>query len=282
MVAAQGPSGGVLAGVRVAVTRVRGRTTGLSRGLAALGAEVLEAPLTAIVPPEDTKELDAAARAVAGYDWVVLTSAAGVEAFAGALARVGGDAGCVAGVRVACIGPATAAAARGVGWRPALVAEEAVAESLLEGILREVGVGGDGARVLLPVAEGARDVLERGLREAGVEVDRVTAYRTVPDESGVAILLAALRDRRLDWVTFASPSAVEGVARSAEGELAALAAGVKIAAIGPITAAAARRYGLAVEVEATEHTTGGLLRALVDYYGRASERRHSNEQSARE
>lgn len=269
---------GMLAGVRVAVTRVRDRSAELSRGLAALGAEVLEAPLIAIAPPAHSGPLDEAVRRVGGYDWVVLTSVAGAEQFGAALERVGGSAGELGGVRVACIGPATAEAARAVGLYPELVAEEAVAESLLEGLVRELvarrGVGeGGGERVLLPVAEGARTVLERGLGELGVVVDRVTAYRTVRDGEGVAVLLGALEAGELDVVTFASPSAVEQLAVGAGVELPVLLDGVVVAAIGPITSAAVRQRGLEVQVEAAEHTAGGMLRALVEYYDKNSVRR---------
>lgn len=268
-----------MVGVRAVVTRVRDRAEELSRGLAALGAEVVEAPLIAIVPPADLGPLDEAARRIAEYDWAILTSAAGAEHFGAALGRVGVGAAGVAGVRVACIGPATAEAARRVGLRPSLVAEEAVAESLLEGVVRELlalrGMRGEGGgeRVLLPVAEGARGVLEGGLRGVGVVVDRVTAYRTVSDSAGLESLLGELRSGRVDLVTFASPSAVEQLVVGAGSELPELLEGVVVAVIGPITAGAARRCGLEVQIEAAEHTVGGLLRAIEEYYGRGSSRR---------
>lgn len=275
------PGRSVLQGIRAAVTRPRGRSIELVRGLESLGAEVVEAPLIATVPIEENRVLDEAIRLVEGYDWIVLTSATGVEALAAAIDRVGVGGEAVEGVGIACIGPVTAAAAAEVGLRPSLVAEEAVAESLLEALLAELesksaGREGDrvrGARILLPVAEGARRVLEEGLRAVGAEVDRITSYRTVPETGGLAILLSALRRRRIDLVTFASPSAVEAAVSGGGDEAIELLNGVVVGVIGPITAATARQYGVVVEVEASEYTTAGLLRALVEYYGGGGPRR---------
>ncbi|MGH7897209.1 MAG: uroporphyrinogen-III synthase, partial [Candidatus Binatia bacterium] len=43
-----------------------------------------------------------------------------------------------------------------------------------------------------------------------------------------------------------------------------------VACIGPATAETARSLGFRVAVEATEHTVGGLVSALVDYFSRGS------------
>lgn len=269
----------------MAVTRARAEAAEFCTGLEALGAEVLVAPLIRIVPTPDPEPLAAAARQVEGYDWLVFTSVNGVEEFGAALAVVGRSISALAGVRVACIGPATAAAAVRWGWRPELIPESAVAESLLAALLRELGCsgaeragggggaaegaaesrcsGGAGVRVLLPVAAGARSIIERGLAECGVVVDRVEAYRTVGDPTGLELLLRRLHAGLVDVLTFASPSAVNCFADAGAG---GLVRGVVVAVIGPVTAAAARRRGLEVGVEAAEHTMAGLLRSLVEYY----------------
>jgi uroporphyrinogen-III synthase len=238
------------------------------------------APLIRVVPPIYRAPLEGAVRGVGSYDWVVLTSVNGVEHFGAALRGAGESVSALSGVRVACIGPATAAAAEGLGLRPELIPESAVADSMLDALL---GVVGEGASVLLPVAAGARPVIERGLAEHGVEVTRVEAYRTVADPIGVSLLLRRLKERSVDLLTFASPSAVSAFVAGAQGEsggrsagqgadsggdldLDELLAGVVIAVIGPITAAAAVEKGLEVRVEAAEHTAAGLLAALEGYY----------------
>jgi uroporphyrinogen III methyltransferase/synthase len=270
--------GGPLAGVRVAVTRGEGQSAELCAGLAALGAELVVAPLIRIVPPLDPEPLRGAARGVEGYDWVVFTSANGVESFGEALAAERSTAA-MAGVRVACIGPATAAAAERWGWRAALIPRSAVAESLLEALLRELrrGDGGGGVRVLLPVAAGARTVLEGGLAEAGIAVDRVEAYRTECDPGTARSLVERLAAGGIDLLTLASPSAVDCLADAAEtmGVCIGRGCGTVVAVNGPITAAAARRRGFEVGIEAQEYTAAGLLRAIVGGRGAGFSRRIS-------
>lgn len=266
--------GEVLRGVRVAVTRGRARGEELVAGLEAAGAEVLWVPLLKVAPPSDPGPLEGAARELRWYDWVVFTSVTGVESFVAALKRVGTPVSELEGLRVACIGPATAGAIERHGVRPALVPEAAVAESLLAALLEsgsgsECGVGVAGKRYLLPVAAGARRVIEEGLAASGGVVDRVEAYRTVADEEGVAGLVGALRAGSIDVVTFTSPSTVEFFAEGAGGEATELLEGVVVAVIGPVTAAAAGRLGIGVDIEAQEYTASGLLSALTGHYTRS-------------
>lgn len=254
--------GGPLEGLRIAVTRRAGQADAFVAALRGAGAEVLLAPLIRIAPPLDPLPLQRAARGLGEYDWVLLTSVNGVVAFWDAVMAVGGGAESFAGVRVACVGPVTAAAAAERGIRVDLVPDVAVAEALLEVVVAEGGVLA-GARILLPVAAGARTVLERGLAALGARVERVEAYRTVADLEGAAWLRRALAEDRVDVITFASPSAVDCFIE----HVGARGGRAVVAAIGPITAAAAERRGIAVALSATEFTGAGLVAALVSYAG---------------
>lgn len=261
MVVPRGKRG--LSGLRVAVTRAPAAKDDLVAGLEALGAQVVVAPLIGIVPPADSTALEAAARRCGWYDWVVFTSANGVERFWEMLVEVGGGSASFDRVRVACIGPVTAAAALARGLRPDLIPDAAVAESLLDALLAG-SVGSpelEGMRILLPVAAGARRVLEAGLAARGAEVDRVAAYRTIPDPAGIETLRPHLAAGDIDLLTFASPSAVDNFM-----DVIGSVGGAEVGVIGPITARAARRRGLTVQIEAAEYTGAGLLRAIVAYY----------------
>ena len=107
----------------------------------------------------------AAASGLGSYDWVVLTSARAVERL---LAEVS-DARAFGGVRLAAVGPATAAALAERGLVADLVPDEAVGEALVE--VFPTGTG----RVLVPAAAGARDVVPDGLAAKGWTVDSVEA-----------------------------------------------------------------------------------------------------------
>ncbi len=239
-----------LLGRRVVVTRARDQVPVLAARLRDAGAEVVEVPTIRIEDPADGgAALRGALARVRSYDWLVVTSPNGARRVVAGL-RDGRDLG---GVRLAAIGPGTAAALADARLVADLVPERFVAESLLEAFPAPDGGAG---RVLLARAAVARDVLPDGLRERGWEVDVVEAYRTVPaqlDDDARGALRGA------DAITFTSSSTVEHfVAAAGAG-----AAPPVVAAIGPVTAATARRLGLDVAVEAEVHSIDGLVEALV-------------------
>jgi uroporphyrinogen-III synthase len=255
-----------LQGRRIVVTRARAQAGDLLAGLRALGAEPLACPAIAIAPPLSYAPLDAAVARLAGYDWLLFTSVNGVAAFAARRGRLGAQPA-PDGLRVGAIGPATAEAARAAGLAPTFVPDTYVAEAILAQI-------GDvaGRRILLPRAERARPVLAAGLRARGALVDEVTAYRTVPDAGGAA-LIADLRAGAIDAITFTSSSTVrffwEGLAGQMEpADLAAAPRRPAILCIGPITAATARALGLPVDAVAEPYTIAGLLDALTRWFNR--------------
>lgn len=238
--------GGPLAGRRIVNPRAAGQASALSERLAALGATVVEVPLIEIVDPADGgAALAAAVEHLEIYDWVVVTSPNGARRFCATL----GDGGFPEHVGVAAIGPATASVLTNGGLTVDLVAERAVAESLLAAL--PAGPG----RVLLPRAAVARDVLPAGLAAGGWEVDVVEAYRTVAatvDRQQLAELIGA------DVVAFTSSSTVTRLLDAVGVD----AVPETVAAIGPITAATARGAGLTVTIEAADHTIDGLVAAI--------------------
>jgi hydroxymethylbilane synthase len=253
-----GPS--PLLGVRVVVTRAREQAGDLIGKLRALGAEVAELPTIEICPPEDDAPLDRALAALDTYDWIIFTSANGVRAFA---AR--GGRRCSA--RICAIGPATRKAAEASGLEVALMPAEYVAESLVEAFAGECLAG---RRILLPRAAVARDVVPNELAKLGAEVDVVEAYRTaVPAHAAARAQEIFERGLRPEWITFTSSSTVKNfVAAAGTGAL----AGVKVASIGPVTSATARRLGIEVDVEASPYTIEALVDALVSATRAAADR----------
>ena len=254
-----------LAGVRVVVTRAKAQAAEMVARLEGLGAETIEVPTIAIAPPEDPGPLDAACAGIGTFDWVVFTS---VNAVARVVERLQADAGGVGGLegaRLCAVGAATAEALTGHGLRVDLVPDEYRAE----GVLAAMRGQGDltGVRVLLPRGDLARDLLPSELRRAGAEVTAVTAYRTVPadlDREGPDIR-GLLRGRGVDVVTFTSGSSVRNFARAIGGEQTAdLLQPVEVACIGPVTAEAAGRLGIATTIMPAESTVPALLEAIVE------------------
>ena len=254
-----------LFGKTIVVTRTRAQASDLTAQLRNLGARVVECPTIAIEPAGDDR-LRAAMDRLATYQWLVLTSANGVERFCRCLADVGGDARRLAGLKIAAIGPGTAERLADFGLRADLVPPEAIGESLAEALLA-AGVG-SGVRILLARAAEARDVLPEALRHAGAEVDEIGIYRTVLPEVVDEGALAAMVDGEVDLVTLTSSSTARHLVRLLQercgpDSLDYVRRSVGFAAIGPITASTARELGLRVVMESRVHTIKGLVEGIV-------------------
>jgi uroporphyrinogen III methyltransferase/synthase len=238
-----------LFGRTVVVTRAREQASALRRRLEDLGATVIELPTIAIEP------LPVARPEPGRHAWVVFTSENGVDGYCTrGLADHGFDSRALGGVRVAAIGPGTAAALVRHGIRPDLVPERFVAESLLEAFPPALS----GERVLLARAETARDVLPDGLARLGYEVDVVPVYRTVVAAPAPADV-EAVRAGDVDAITFTSSSTVTNFAEIV-GPVPETA---PVVSIGPVTSATARGLGLTVAAEADPHTIEGVVDAVV-------------------
>ncbi len=248
-----------LMGRRIIVTRAREQASDLVRQLTALGADCLECPTIRVVPPSDWAPLDVAIDRLADYHWIVFTSVNGVRFFFDRLFGRGLDTRALGGLRTAAIGPATAARMREFGLNRDIIPESFRAESVVDAFQKEPMAG---KRVLLPRAAEARPVLPDALREMGAEVDEITAYRTVQDESRVDELLAALTDKTADMVTFTSSSTVKNFRAALPADVGDLMDGVTVACIGPITADTARELGFPVHVVAETYTVPGLCEAI--------------------
>src|SRR6266487_985197 len=244
-----------LAGITVLVPRAREQAGAFSLLLRQRGAEPLEVPTIAIRPLRSTSELDlAVGRLVGGaYDWLVLTSVNGVAALRGRMEALGHRAAALAGTRVAAIGPATEAALREWGVPPNLVPPVATTVALGEAF--PAGSG----EVLLARADIASPELGSILRGKGYRAHDVAAYRTVPLDRLEEGARRRLDGGEVDWLAFTASSTVQGFARAYGGPP---PGGVRVAAIGPVTAAAAKAAGMRVDATASEHTIPGLVAAI--------------------
>lgn len=249
-----------LHGLRVLVTRAAGRGDGLAERLRLLGAQPVLRPTIAYAPPEDRSALAAAmARLEAGvYEWLLLTSAAAVDAVADALGGRAPHLGHRVSLKIGAVGPATAAA-----YSEAFGAEPAAVPERFEGGALAAAMGDcAGRRVLLPNADIARPELEAQLRAGGALVDRVVAYRTTPAPGG-AELAALLAAGGLDALLFTSGSTARFFVEQVGPDGLAAAEPLIIVCIGPSTAAVCRELGLAPSAVATTATEEGLVDALV-------------------
>ncbi|MFZ0806423.1 MAG: uroporphyrinogen-III synthase [Candidatus Sulfotelmatobacter sp.] len=253
-----------LRGIRVLVGRARHQAGALSAELHNLGADVIEIPFIEIRRPKSLRLLDGALKNLDGYDWLILTSANGVEAMWARISRLRLSNDALRYLHVAAIGPATKKAIESRGIRVDVVPKEYIAESVVRSLKKKVG----GKRVLLVRAKVARDVIPRELRKAGAQVDVVEAYETVVPQSSRRRLQAALKDprRRPQVATFTSSSAAKNFVQLLGARQVAKKStltGIRMASIGPVTSATLRDLGLKVDIAAKEFTIPGLVEAIV-------------------
>ncbi|MEI7729947.1 MAG: uroporphyrinogen-III C-methyltransferase [Verrucomicrobiota bacterium] len=259
-------------GQRIVVTRTREQASQLSRQLQERGADVLEIPTIKIVPPENLENLKDALLELGTYDWLVFTSPNGVTAFFDYLMKGFGDIRAVGNVRIAAIGPATAAKVKEMHLRVDVMPEEYLAAKVGDAIAKFETV--ENLKMLLLRAEVANPELPEKLNEMGAIVDDVACYRTVPETDDLTGAAARLLEEGADWVTFASSSSVENFhARFDLPKLLAKFPDLKTASIGPETSKTLGKLGVTPTVEGKPHTIEGMLKAVEGF---AKKRRPKN------
>jgi uroporphyrinogen III methyltransferase/synthase len=254
------------------VTRAREQAAGLIGDLETLGAEVIAFPVIRIIDPPDFSAIDEAIEQLETYDWIVLTSANGVERFFARLehrmmdpAETLADLHAAHGTRVAAVGSATARLLEERGVTPDLMPDDFRGEGLAAALL-DSGVG-EGARILVPRALVGRDVLASKLGGAGATVEVAPVYQTVAAEADPAVV-ERLR-AGVDAVTFTSPSTVKhfiAFLEAAGVDARAFLESTVVASIGPVTTDALEKRGYRADVQPGEYTAPALAAAIVEYF----------------
>jgi uroporphyrinogen III methyltransferase/synthase len=260
-----------LYGWRVLVPRTKDQAGAMSERLAVHGATAEEVPTIAVEPPRSPTQMERAVKGLVDgrYQWVVFTSTNAVRAVWEKFAEFGLDARAFSGVKIACVGQATAEKVREFGIVPELVPSmEEVVESSSEGLLSIFPPHDDILdpvdRVLLPRADIATETLAAGLRDRGWEIDDVTAYRTVRAAPPPAPIREAIKTGGFDAVCFTSSSTV----RNLVGIAGKPHARTIVACIGPQTAETAREFGLRVDVQPEQARVPALVDALAEHAAR--------------
>jgi len=253
-------------GKKILITRAREQSAGFADHLHRLGAEVIVFPTIEIAPPLCWDRLDKAIDELKSYDWIIFTSANGVHFFLRRLKERGKEFLLPPSPKVCAIGPATARQLKENGFPVDYIPKEYIAEAILEGFEK---MGVRGKRILLARAKIARDVLPKGLRKMGAELDVVEVYRTVKPRGGSRKLRRLLEEGEVDVITFTSSSTVNHfVELLKKDNLKRCLKGKVIACIGPVAAQTAKAWEMKVEIQAKEYTIPGLTQAIVRHFGK--------------
>jgi uroporphyrinogen III methyltransferase/synthase len=251
-----------LFGQTIVVTRTRQQASDLSDRLSALGADVIEAPTIELAPPADWRAIDDALARAAEYDWIVFTSANGVEFTRRRLFETGRDVRVFGRARFAAIGDATAAAIREkFAIQPDLCPQRFVAEALADEFATRGEIGGK--RFLLLRADIARPILRERLEQGGAaQVLDLPVYETKIADALPAALVDALEAGQVQWVTFTSSSTARNFATLLGPDYREKLQGARLASIGPITTQTMRDLGLEPTIQADQFNIEGVVSAL--------------------
>ena len=245
-----------LAGKRLVVTRAAKQASGLSAGLTALGAEVIETPMieTRDVIPAKARISSADFKALANFDILAFTSTNGVESFFRQLFAAGCDVRVLAGKKIASVGKITEKKLLEYGIRCDYVPEDHTGEGLGKLLAAKVTAGEiDESRILLLQGNLADETLLKLLPQA----TRWVVYETLP----VTELPEWKREAvaAADAVVFASSSAIENFVKMTNAHPALSFC------IGRMTENAARKHGFET-VTSDETTMDSLVKKIAEYY----------------
>ena len=253
-----------LYGWKVLVPRTKEQAGVMSERLGVHGAVPVEVPTISVEPPRSPAQMERAVKGLVDgrYQWVVFTSTNAVRAVWEKFHEFGLDARAFAGVKIACVGEATAERVRTMGIVPELLPS---GEQSSDGLLADFPPFDDILdpvdRVLLPRADIATETLAAGLRDRGWEIDDVTAYRTVRAAPPPAETREMIKTGGFDAVCFTSSSTV----RNLVGIAGKPHARTIVACIGPATAETAVEFGLRVDVQPEVAQVSALVDALAEH-----------------
>ena len=256
-----------LYGWTVLVPRTKEQAGDMSDRLVGHGALPVEVPTIAVEPPRSPAQMERAVKGLVDgrFQWVVFTSTNAVRAVWEKFAEFGLDARAFSGVKIACVGEATAERVRAFGISPELVPSgEQSSLGLLDEFPDYDEIFDPVNRVLLPRADIATETLAEGLRERGWEIEDVTAYRTVRAAPPPAETREMIKTGGFDAVCFTSSSTV----RNLVGIAGKPHARTIVACIGPKTAETAVEFGLRVDVQPETAAVGPLVDALAEHAAR--------------
>ncbi len=259
-----------LAGKTILITRSAEQSSHFADLLTTEGANVLEMPALVIQPPSSWQALDQAIADLSRFQWLILTSANGVEYFFQRLQTLGKDSRALARIKIAVVGKKTATTLKQYGLHADFIPPNYVADSLIDTFPEPLAH----QTILFPRVEtGGRDVLVKQLTEKGGNIIEVPAYQSGCPDSIPSDVWQALINQTIDVITFASSKTVQNFYTLIQRQLKTdspepllnLLNPVCLASIGPQTTQTCQQLFGRVTVEAEEYTLEGLTEAIKNW-----------------
>ena len=250
----------------ILVSRAASQAQTFTNLLAKEGATVIEMAALEISPPSSWEALDQALDTLSSFDWLILTSANGVNFFFQRLDDLGIDRAVLNSLKIAVVGKKTAKVLEKQSITPTFIPPNFVADSLVATFPENLSE----KRILFPrVESGGREILMEEFREQGAKVIAVPSYQSSCPEKADPVAIEALKARQVDIITFASSKTVQNFYNlllpifSSGVNLREALTNVSIASIGPQTSQACEKWLGRCDIEAQEYTLEGLTQAIV-------------------
>ncbi len=254
-----------LFGKNIVVTRDADGNADFAEKIIARGGNPVQLVIFKIKRLTESNEFLRTLTKFAQYDWIIFTSVNGVAIFFEALESLGKDARVLSSAKIAAIGSQTAAKLSYYGIKADFVPSVFTSEEFGRQLINFANLRDK--KVLLLRSKIASNELVELLEKGGAAVEDVAIYTAVTQKGETDWLVEKISRSEIDWLTFASPSSVNGFFEQIGSEV-VRSGKVKVASIGPVTSKQLESHGVCVDVTAGEHTLDGLLAAIEQMYKR--------------
>lgn len=248
-----------LFGLRIGITRAEEQSEPEIKRALELGAQPVLLPTIEIGPPADWGPVDAAISRLSEYQWLIFTSANGVNYFLNRIWENGLDTRQLSHLKLATIGPSTADALKQFHLRADVIPDQYRAEALaaaLKPLVKE-------QKLLWAGANRGREVLQTELAQVSATVDKVVVYENHDVTAWDAASLQLLESGEVDWVGLSSPSIARNFSRLLSTKARnQVGKSIRLASISPVTTQAASEMGLQIDAEAEEFHWNGIFAAI--------------------
>ncbi|MEL4895329.1 uroporphyrinogen-III C-methyltransferase [Crocosphaera sp. Alani8] len=260
-----------LAKKTVIITRAKDQSSQFSSLLKQQGANIIEMPALEILAPSSWQALDSAIETISSFNWLILTSANGVNFFFQRLQELGKDVRVLGAIKIAVVGKKTATCLQKYHLTPDFIPPNFIADELVNHFPENLAQ----QKILFPRVEtGGRELLVKELQKQKANIIEVPAYQSGCPEKIDIRAWEALQNKQVDIITFASSKTVknfykllkESLNTNNQADILSLLNNVCLASIGPQTSKTCYELLTRVDIEAKEYTIEGLTAELVQHF----------------
>ena len=247
-----------LMGKRILVTQSSNSGKLLACRLKELGAEVWHLPQVEYLKFESYREVDRELQRLNEYKYILFTSPNGVEFFLNRLKCLEISINTLPDV--IAIGDKTKKVLETWGIKIAYKTDRFLPHEVVKFIAECLQ---DGEKILFPKSEKA-SILESKLREERLPVKYLPVYKAVRAKVEADHLLELIDARKIDFITFVSPAAVNNFFESLTDEKRERLTDIKMVSMGPNTTAEIKKYGNFEILEANRPGDEGILEKILE------------------